>query len=135
MVTNMTWSSKPSPHLRNSTVACELEDARLMDLSINPAFELGLARQRNVAVIELAISGLAIHRSARRYIKSHQVGRNPVCMVEGDSLRTSFAIEDQSRETLGKVALFGKQLRELLGADSVEVFSATMEGTPGSPFS
>ena len=131
----MTWSLKPSAKLRDDGAARELEDARLMDLSINPAFELGLARQRNVAVIELAISGLAIHRSARRYIKSHLVGRNPVCMVDGDSLRTSFAIENHSRETLGKVSLFGTQLKEILGADSVEVYSAKMEGAPGTPFS
>lgn len=110
-----------------------LADDRLLDLSIDSAFELSLARQRTYASIEVALSGLAIHRSVSRYVKSHLIGRNPSCVFYEGVLYANFSVENHSQETMAKVRTFASQLMTLLGGESADVAARVLDGDPGTP--
>lgn len=109
--------------------------AALLDISIDSSLSLELARRRTIAFVDVKLpTEVAVHQGVRRYIKAHLLGRNAICFVEGGLLRTGFAVEDHSPETMGRVEIFANQLGELLRSDEVLAYPERLPGTPGERF-
>lgn len=107
----------------------------LLDMSIDSSLSLELARRRTIAFVDVKLpTEVVVHQGVRRYIKAHLLGRNAICFVEGGLLRTGFAVEDHSPETMGRVGVFADQLGELLRSDEVLAYPERLPGTPGERF-
>ena len=107
----------------------------LLDMSIDSSLSLELARRRTIAFVDVKLpTEVVVHQGVRRYIKAHLLGRNSICFVVGGLLRTGFAVEDHSPETMGRVGVFADQLGELLRSDEVLTYPERLPGTPGERF-
>lgn len=109
--------------------------ADLLDMSIDSSLSLELVRRRTIAYVDVKLpTEVVVHQSVRRYIKAHLSGRNPISFIESGLLRTAFAVEDHSAETMGRVGVFADQLGALLRSDEVVTYSERLPGEPGERF-
>jgi len=96
------------------------EEPSLADLSVEPEVEDCLRASLTAAsvAVELPIGSLTIYHGFTELVRRNLRGRNPSVWMEGNVLRTLFAVADESRISHSEIARFSESLATLVGGYS-----------------
>ena len=108
----------------------------LVDLSVEAEIGDWLRRSLTAAsvAVELPTGSSTIHRGFTELVTRHLRGRNPTVWMEGNVLRTLFAVADESRISQGEIARFSESLVFLVGGHSRDCTTFRVVAPVDDPF-